>query len=214
MRSLRCVLAAAVLCAGLAGPAAAQARIGLQLGPTWSTLSDPTVEDISARSTVAGGGYLVLPFGSRFSLQPELMYMNKGATADFTDEIGTVGIFRLEYMQIPILFRNSFGRGRLRPTAFIGPAFSFMMKCSLEAPGLLDEPANCDDESTDAAIINTTDFSGILGLGLDYSAGLVVVSVDGRYEFGFKDIDTSPGAVKNRSWTLLIGASIPLERQR
>lgn len=212
MRHFRGALVLGALSLFAAGPLAAQASIGLKAGLTASTLSGDDADGAKTRTGVSGGIFVNLPLSPNFSIQPEALYMSKGADFDAfdNDEVGSV---KLQYIEVPILLKYAFGAGPLRPSLFAGPSIAFKTSCEIEFEGL--GSFDCEDD-VDVGAVKSTDFGAVAGLGLEYDMGGMSLLADARYGFGLTNIDDtgSDSDVKNRGWTFLAGFSIPLGRTR
>ena len=103
IRRLSAILSAAIAVTALAAPAAAQT------GPTWGVtagagLGYGTVSTGTTRETKAtfnGGVFAELPISARWAFQPELKFDHRDIS------IGGVET-KLNYVSIPLLFRNRF----------------------------------------------------------------------------------------------------------
>ena len=89
-----------------AAPLAAQGglEIGAKVGLTSSTLDVETGDplEIDRLTGFGGGGYLRIPLGS-LALQPELLWMRKGASVSSPDFGGATLDLKFDYVEIPLL---------------------------------------------------------------------------------------------------------------
>jgi hypothetical protein len=184
-------VAALLLIAGR--PAAGQdLQVGVRAGIVVSTLSvdDETDAPFDNRVGLAAGGFLDLPIGGRLSVQPEVLFVQKGAT--FDDAAGE-GRITLDMLDIPVLARYRFGQ------LFVlgGPSISV----KLRARQVLD--FGDEEESVDIGDdVESFDF-GIVG-GVGYESGRL--SVDGRLNWGLRNVNAVDDAsVKTRSFMVLVG---------
>jgi hypothetical protein len=145
-----------------------------------------------------------------FSIQPEVLFMSKGATTDVGDLNDGVLSVNLSYIELAVLGRYSLGSGPLRPTVFVGPTLGYNVGCEIE----LDDvgAVDCDQDEFDVATIKSTELGGVIGAGIDYDMGGLVLVADARYGLGLTNIDDtgSDADVKNRAWTFMAGFSVPL----
>lgn len=206
-----------------APPAAGQLSSGLELGAkvgvTFSTLSveDDEGADIGTRTAFGGGAFLRIPVG-RVAVQPELLYLQKGAEVsgeDFDD--GSVTL-KLDYLEIPLLLVVPIHTaGGVSPYLFGGPSIAFETGCSvaLDTPGF-DAEVDCEEgEDVDIEFERTkTDIGAVLGAGLRIPAGPGALLLEGRYTFGLRDLNDSDedNALRNRSGALMVGFSLPIGR--
>jgi hypothetical protein len=113
MRTMMLRSATIVLCTATAlRPAAAQ-QLGVVAGATFSQLRGLANVKTKNRSGTMFGVSLSVPLGSGLVLQPELLFINKGAELDLTS--GVTQDIRLDYLEIPLLLRRNFGSGAVTP---------------------------------------------------------------------------------------------------
>jgi hypothetical protein len=190
------VVASALLC--FAAPPVLAQSVGLKAGVTLATIDVDTsgVGDALAdlwenRTGVVVGGFVDVPLGSGLSLQPEALFIQKGATADFGDIAVS---FNLSQLQVPVLLKKRFG-AVVRPFFVVGPAFSFRAAAENES----------DDIDFDLDVSDTTErleYGVIVGGGV----GVGPVSVELRYEHGLSDLaKTDISEVKSRTFAILVG---------
>jgi hypothetical protein len=100
---------------------------------------------------------------------------------------------RLTYLDVPVYFRVSAPSYAVTPFALVGPQASYEMNC---------EGGECPAGRTRML------YSGVLGAGLKFER-LRGVSVQGRYAFGFNDLNystaTRTAMYKPQSFMLLAG---------
>lgn len=174
--------------------------------------------------------YAVIPLTGRFSLQPELHYVQKGGKATvtlpideeqlalFADDRMTVGL-RLSYVELPLLGRFELGSlAGWRPFLVAGPSFALRVGCKVSTEiGPLSLSGSCDDdgalpdeematESSDP--VRTTDVGAVGGIGLQGSLLGRSFSAQLRYTQGLRSIarEEIPGvSPKNRGLALVLG---------
>lgn len=164
------------------------------------------------RTAWAAGGFLTLGLGSSLALQPELLYVRKGAKFEWTamDEFGEPiddgeSHYKFDYLDLPVLVKYTLPTaGRVRPCVFAGPVASLKMSARYvsDAIGVL-EPAV--DEEVDE--VKSLDFGLALGAGVAFPAGGRTLSVDVRYTAGltdWPDIDEDVSN-KNGGWLAMLG---------
>jgi hypothetical protein len=129
-----------------------------------------------------------------FLIQPEVLYTQKGAKYD---EGGAEATVKLDYVEVPVLFKGRFGSGGVKPSVFAGPAVGFKVSAKTEFDG----------EEEDIEDVKGTDFGIVFGAGLDLAAGPGSFIIDARYTLGLTTLDDSPdpGDVKNGVWSFSVG---------
>jgi hypothetical protein len=162
-------------------------------------------EDVSDVSTDGRVGLAVGVFGSfllsdAIAFQPEILFIQKGA--DFTADDGTGGLFQLDYVQIPVLFRFRISSGESKAVPFVtaGPAIAFRIGCDagVVTPGGVVSQ-ECDAISSSG--IASTDFSLIAGAGVEISN--LILSV--RYDYSLTQLNLLPDVQKvyNRGFAIM-----------
>jgi hypothetical protein len=174
---------AIVLFLALPGTADAQMGFGIKGGLTYADLSDVEVD---ARAGYALGLALRFAPGSLLTIQPEVMYVVKGAE---DVELGNIDVPVLLKLDLPLLVLNLY--------AVAGPYASFNISCDIPevSPGV--DP--CDD-------LKDTDFGGIVGGGVRLG-GARGLNLEVRYQFGVTGLDDSGATFdpKTQTFFLLVG---------
>jgi hypothetical protein len=197
---------AVILSCGLSllAPAVAAAQTihgGVKGGIALSDLSNlrealdaPSDLDVNTRFGVAVGPFVSFEVNDHFAIQPELLFMTKGATA--TDGSGELRV-KLNYLDIPVL-------AVIRPARnnpfylFVGPSVNFNVSAKVEeANGTTNEEDIKDD-------VKDTEVGLVFGAGVSIRNFLV----EGRYAAGLTNIVDDPDideTVRNRGFTILVG---------
>lgn len=148
-----------------------KADVGFLGGAAFSTLMG--VDDsVSVRSSTgfAGGVFVGIPVTKSLVIEPEVLYVNKGAGLEDTEVS-----LNLNYIEIPVLLRYEFKEDG-GPFAYVGPYVGFVAECSTSADTL---SFPCADDN----IETSTDFGGTIGVGFRKDAW----GFDIRYDYGFTD---------------------------
>jgi len=186
----------AVTLVALAAPASAQHSkiFGVKAGVSVAGLTDldDTFDDENTTGFAAG---LFYTFGQGiFALQPELNFTNKGIDVTGVEEINA----DLLYMQPAIVLKVGLPLAVLRPSLFGGVGYGFLLSCDA------GEGIDCDED-----LDPQDEFSGILGIDLEFWLGAFAIVADARYELGFNEITDAPGDIiddpRSRSWILRAG---------
>lgn len=183
--------------------ASAQSQIGAVVGATFSTLRG--IDGLDSRTGVMGGLSLVM--GGPLALQTGLLFASKGAEGETSGRDG----LQLDYVEVPLLLRLGLGSGSgVTPHIYAGPYFGFQINCTVEGTD-----ADCDDLPNVST--NSVDIGGIIGAGLDFGVGPLVLTGGLRYGFGVSKVaDFEIGSVresaKNGSFAIYAGLGIKLGR--
>ena len=167
----------------LPSTAGAQLALGIKAGLTFSDLSDV---DVDSRTGYAVGVALRFAPSAVLAIQPEVMYVAKGAE---DIELGNIDVPVLLKFDLPLEVLNLYAEA--------GPYASFNVSCDI--PSVTPGVDPCDD-------IEGTDFGGIVGGGARLG-GVRGLNFEVRYQFGVTDI-SSEGATfdpKNKTWFVLAG---------
>ncbi|CAN5828131.1 porin family protein [soil metagenome] len=207
---------------GIMAAADGQAQtIGFKLGPSFSTIStdEPDIS-FSTLTKFTGGGFMRFGMGG-LAIQPELMYVTKGGKMSETFEGETFDAeLRLDYIEIPVLLVLPIGPGiGIAPYVYAGPAFAFEAGCTVAfSTAGFDGSVDCDEGDNEPGELSTDrrkfDIGAMVGGGLSFPMGPGALLVEGRYNFGLMNLNTSTegNSVKNRSGAALVGYSIPIGR--
>lgn len=221
MRSiLRPLFAAAVLAAMITPALHAQNPIiGFKLGPSFSTMTSDPDEGQKSITKFTGGGFVRFDMGG-IALQPELMYVTKGARFEETEGGQTAELeLRLDYIEIPVLLVLPFAAGgSVSPHVYAGPAFAFEVGCTVAlTAGSVNASVDCDGDDEDwAGNRRKFDVGAMVGGGLSIPMGPGSLLLEGRYNFGllnFNDDSNDDTTVRHRSGAVLAGYSIPIGRR-
>ena len=198
MKRFSAVLILVILCAGLSS---AQVGIGIKGGVNFANVGGADAAPNSKTLIgFAAGGYLEISLPVLFTIQPEVLYSQKG----FIDEnfLGTnVKVTsHFNYLEIPVLVKFSLPIPVVKPSLYAGPAMGILLsaKAKAEASGQSSETDIKDQ-------ITSTDWGLVVGA----SANIAIITVDIRYTLGLATIDkTSTTKAYNRVFSLMVG--IPL----
>jgi hypothetical protein len=191
-RSLLALTSLAIL-ASASMPLAVQAQsesrgvAGIKGGAAFGMLSndEDLPNDLDDRTGFAAGIYGGVRLGV-ILIGAEALYAQRGLT-------------RLDYIDIPIYAEFILPIPAVQPYIYIGPQVSFEISCETASGGSCPEPS----------ARSKTDFLGVGGLGVRLgSVSGFGVGIEGRYLFGFQDLDLDGVAGttdnKNRGFMFLV----------
>jgi hypothetical protein len=200
----------AISSAVFAQPGLVKVHFGVFGGASFDKPGGADATDINGTYTGFGvGGFVGFRLTPGFAIQPEALYVQKGAKTTQSDPGGTItGKIKVPYFEIPVLAKLSIpvkGAGIVSPHAYAGPALAFKTGCHVKATqGSTSYSDRCDAANIDLRI-KSTDFSLVFGGGVDIGRAMV----DVRYDLGLSKIgDSSDGTgndIKNRTLYLLAG---------
>jgi hypothetical protein len=181
-----------------ATPTFAQVTGAVKVGVNFSKGSfedDGESESSGQKAGLAIGVGVDVPIVPMFSFAPEVLYSMKGGKGGnaFGDDDGNK--LKLDQVQIPLLFKAKFAGGSATPFIVAGPGIGFTTSAKFEQEAF-DEEEDIKDE------VETVDFSGIVGVGVEFGQGII----EYRYDHGFRDLDkNSDATAKLRTHTILFG---------
>ena len=149
--------------------------------------------DKQVRVGAVGGLFMSYAPISWFSIQPELLYSQKGVKLEW---FGAEAVAKLDYIEIPVLAKLNIPIGAVKPNIFVGPAFAFniVARGTVDVGGTTVVSGSLKDAGAD---IEAFDFGLVFGGGVDFEVGSVLVTLDGRYTLGLtevvKDVDIKNG---------------------
>jgi opacity protein-like surface antigen len=159
--------------------------------------------DKSSRTGFALGAFAEWQINNTWAVEPQLLYIQKGAKYKGNPAGGTSGeaTIKLDYVQIPVLLKAEYAKEGVSvvPGVFFGPAIGFKVGCSfgVEADGQSDS-VKCDDAG---ASVQDTDFSLVFGAGVELDR----LSLQVRYDLGLTNIDRDGAEVHNQGWLISLG---------
>jgi len=206
MRTLLRCLGGLALIAACAATAGAQS-IGLKGGWAHPALGGSDATGWKAINTFSGGGFLTATIKPYFAIEADALYTRKGAQEDEDTNPVTM---KLGYIEFPVLARGTLPieNSPLRPMLLAGPYLAFRATCKgVSSTGL---SATCDQIGNNA---KSADFGLTFGGGVGFPLGEKLSGeIEARYDLGLTRIDSgaNPDDVKNRSFMVFVGFSIPI----
>jgi hypothetical protein len=185
------------------GSGFAQFQIGPLVGANLSSLSmDPDIPggNINTKTGFAVGGIIVINFSPIIGLQLEPTYMQKGAVihTPFTD-FGL--IFEMErtievnYIDIPVLFRVSFGGEFIKPYLLGGGYIAFpVSKAKIEIEKVIvngEDFINIvpEEDITQEIETNSIDYGLNFGAGISFQLGIIDLFLEVQYSLGLSKLN-------------------------
>lgn len=155
---------------------------------------------------LVGGVFAEVGLAKGFSLQPEVLYVQKGAKISVSEgEIAGTLKVNIDYVEIPVLLKyNLISSGLTIPSIYAGPYFGFntSAKMVISATGYPEESEDIKED------IKDTEFGLTFGLGLTQKLGVMKVTLDARYDLGLSNIAEvaeGPESIKTRTWLFMVG---------
>ncbi|MGZ3700513.1 MAG: porin family protein, partial [Bdellovibrionota bacterium] len=129
------------------------------------------------------------------TLRPELNYVTKGYT------VANVAEVKNHYLEVPVLLKiNPLAGMVVSPFLVVGPQWSRQVSESVTPVA---------GTTTYSNTVTDWDLSGVAGLGVDINfSEHIALQLQGRYSYGFRDVDTSTTEVKTRDFYTIAGLAI------
>lgn len=207
------LIIALILVGGLmVSPARAQFHFGVKGGLTLGNLKslpETFLEGFpwKTKRDWAGGVFASFEFLPGVSIQPEVLYIQKGARL-VDPEYDFEARFNFDYFEVPVLLKINLpleGAAAV-PSIFFGPFFGFNQKASIA----MIDPYSRETEDIKSDV-QKSEYGITFGLLFTQRWGPGYFSVDARYDLGLTNI-LKPGVewmqeIKTRTWVFMIGYS-------
>ncbi len=171
---------------------------------------------VEGRTGFVGGLGLSIPITADnfLAVQPELLYIQKGAKFSANTSGATrLGDTYLNYAELPVLLKVSFGGDVFRAYVNAGPSVAYALSGKTnQGPNVVDVSFG---DGADVTFNNRIDFGAQFGGGIGFKAGPGDILLDLRYGLGFSNLLNQPVAgtdteAQNRVYALTLGYAIPL----
>lgn len=184
----------------------------------------------SWRTGFAAGVFLYLPITSRFGIQQEVFYTQKGSSQDISVDILEIPTvlhvtYDMDYIEIPVFFRFDWYRSESGAVySLAGTALSFKVQDRYTLEGVIDDgtqsvPVSADSDMSEVEMF---DYSFVYGTGAEFSLFGQRLLLEYRFAIGwnslamptyayvpFEDeqilIENEPVALKNQNHLVLLG---------
>ena len=179
MRRFSFALLAGAAALTFSAAAAVAQTIGGRLGASMSKISeDGTTDGTDWTTQFMGGGFVRFNMG-RLGIQPELLYVTKGAALEGEVD-GDIGI---DYIAVPVLlhFPLTYGSS-FAPYLIAGPEFAFDAGCEVSGEGA---SVDCDDIGLER---KSFDIGIAAGGGFAFAMGPGALMLEGRWTHGLSNI--------------------------
>lgn len=163
------------------------------------------------------GAVVEMPLMNGFSFRPELNFVQKGframeefAVTDIDLPVGAGMKTRLNYMEVPLLFKYAQGNDLAKWYVVAGPAISYATEGYVRpvVRAVIDFTLPAQQLNLDNDIYRRWDASVTGGLGGEVKAGPGKIFADIRYTHGLANVFNNPIVdvkVKNQGFTLSAG---------
>jgi hypothetical protein len=169
-------------------------NFGAKAGVNFASITGDDTDDLDGRTSFHVGIVAEIVISDKFSVQPELVYSNQGATSEdsYTEEginIMEEGTVKLDYINLPVMAKFYVGEGF---SLEAGPQIGFLMNSEIEmkltANGAgISESISVTEDLKD--YVKGIDFGVNFGVGYKMENGL---NFGARYNLGLSDGNDDP----------------------
>ena len=188
-------------------------KFGIKGGLNLTNLYVDDVKDENIKAGFNAGIYAKIPVTKGFSIQPELLYSNKGAKITYDNLFGEGEYrFNLHYVELPLLAVINVAKNF---NLHAGPYASWLAGANVTK---IDDDNNSVDEVADLEVenFNRIDYGLAGGFGIDIQN----FTIGARYNYGLREIGKS-GSVsgeatknsKNSAINIYLGFAFQLVRK-
>jgi len=179
--------------------------LGPKLGLNYSDFTGDVPDEFGSKLGFSGGAFLAYAFGDWFTVQPEVLYSQKGAKGSGDTPLGEETVtLSLDYIEIPVLAVLTIPTQSIwTPKVFVGPAFGFLISAEAKA-----ELAGEEEEENMEEAFKDYDVGIVFGGGVDVKVGPGAITADIRYNFGVTNIaddEEDDFSVKNGVFSFMVG---------
>lgn len=158
-----------------------KAKFGVKAGLNLSNMYVDDVKDENVKAGFNAGVFAKLPVARGFSIQPELIYSNKGAKLTYDLPIVGDGEYRfnLHYVELPVMAVINVVKNF---NIHAGPYISYLAAANVTR---IDDDNDVSEVSDlKAENFNRIDYGLAGGLGLDFQN----LTIGARYNYGLREI--------------------------
>lgn len=175
--------------------------LGVKAGASFSGFRGDDAGDIDFRKGLAGGLFVNISPLKALSIQPELLFQQKGAVNE-NEDFNFREDVEIGYLNVPVLLKLRLPIGKFYPHVYAGPQFSYAFKStySVSALDLGDIEREVD--------LRNYDVGGVFGFGLDVELlDHLFLTGDVRYGLGGIRLDDNDDVdLKNKDISVMVGA--------
>ena len=193
----------------LASPGFSDIKFGVKGGLSLAYLAykpAPIYNPFGNKAGAVGGISLNLGLASSFSLQPEILYVQKGTKWSETLEGEEfTGKYELDSVEVPLLLNFSFpiAGSSFVPSVYAGPYAGFNTRAKVK---VTEAGESYSEDFKDE--VKDTEFGLTFGIGLGKKIGHGKIVLDVRYDLGLTNIAEGMAegeSVKNKTWLFMLG---------
>lgn len=163
---------------------------------------------------INAGGIFNIGLSKTFSIQPEINFSQKGVYVEYDEDLTYYQAkLIMNYMEMPILLKATFGAGAFRAFVNAGPYAGYWMGGKVHTTYYFTDSGEWFDETYSYSLSDIEswlDLGVAIGAGCSYNLGRGTLFLEGRYGLGLLGID---GDIKNRVLGISTGCALKLGRK-
>ena len=168
-------------------------KLGMSIG---NLSSNDGSGEFRSKGGFVAGGFLNVAITSFLSIQPQLLFIQKGAR---TTALGEDLTLKLDYLEAPLLGVVTLPRwGPATPFVYGGPAYGLNVSATTARVGVADV------EDIDDAI-RASDVAMTVGAGINVDG----LTLEARYTLGVSSIAEDGSDIRTRAFSFIAGFSFP-----
>jgi len=178
---------------------------GINVATISFTGANPAPVATSARKGGIVGGFVAKDW-KKMGVAVEVLWSQKGGKLDFSSS-GVVNTYdvKLDYVEIPVLWRYNIPNDKTIIHIYAGPVFGFSVKDEQTQTFRQTNQTGAGTQTTTDAGAKSSDVGVAIGAQVDVHKFLV----DVRYNWGLMDVNDNkaqnPGNAKNRCFSAMFG---------
>lgn len=178
-------------------------HFGAKAGNSIADLHGDAAGGMNSTIRRCGGIHVAFTLGNGIIIQPEILYVQKGAEWEFLLFLEySRGMYRFDYLDIPVLLKvPSAVKERVKPCLFTGP----YLGVNLSARYRLEQNGTLWLEGTEYA--KDTEFGVVFGGAVDFVLGRGAIVFDGRFTLGLTSVSDRDFDMKNNVISFRCGYS-------
>lgn len=179
----------------------AQTNVGVVAQSTFSTISTPfNLGELSIYKSLpafSGGVVVEQEFGNHFAIESGAFYIPKGFMLRHNLEQPIFGVnlplgvrldAKMNYIQVPLLFKGKFGNDKVKAILKAGPRLSYATHGRLQARANLIVEFNVLDVPIPLGSVNRWDAGAIFGTGVEFNTAAGIIGLEASYDLGLTDL--------------------------
>ncbi len=181
-------------------PAPGFSQIGVKAGLNLASQRQGGFTQQGAQAGVLAGAFFPIHINKRFTLQPEILFIQKGSKKERESEYGFTSLVTTKMNNIDLILISKIHLGNLNtfaPHLLFGPYLSYLLSGKyIYGDGEVEE---------DIEDYHKLEFGYTLGIGTDILLGSSKIYIDARFSHSLTDIHNTPTAIWNKGFSFSAG---------